>query len=163
MLIVNLLKEFQSDLRILKRFKTSRHFYIWEYALWGAISVYGIIFSFINPLAMGLTLVGFIVLLTIELKIVSNTYYITDKGVMHYHGFLRRRISFLHYKHINDIQISQRLSEMMLELGTIHFNGSNPNHIRFRGIHYPVEVKRHIESFIEAEGKYRDFDNDRLI
>ena len=79
----------------------------------------------------------------------GNTYYITNKRVIHEFTFLSRKISSTTYDKIQDIHMTQNLIERIFGIGTIHINtaGTHFIEIKFKGIKEPISIKRLVETY----------------
>lgn len=115
----------------------------------------------VHPIAyLGLYIVGAILCLTIFFAIIGiplivisefyrrgNTYYLTNKRVIHQFTFLSRQTSSALYGKIQDIHFTQNLIERIFGIGKVHINtaGTIVIEIIFKGVQDPVNVKRMIE------------------
>ena len=129
-------EELHTGEKIIKELKPSRLAYLSGYAL-------GIIFLF-------MFFIGILIIILTELLRRANTYYITNKRVIHEFTFLSRKISSTSYDKIQDLHMSQNIIERIFGIGTIHINtaGTHFIEIRFRGVKEPVSIKRMIEEKI---------------
>lgn|SRR3989344_3280130 len=133
---MTLTEEMHKGEKILKTLKPSP----WAYFGWYFLGVI-LLFAFFS---------GIIIIILAELVRRGNTYYITDKRVIHEFTFLSRKISSCTYDKIQDIHLTQSLVERIVGVGTVHINtaGTHFIEIRFRGVKEPVSIKRMIEEKI---------------
>ena len=92
--------------------------------------------------------IGILIIILVELIRRGNTYYITNKRVIHEFTFLSRKISSTTYDKIQDIHMTQNLIERIFGIGTIHINtaGTHFIEIKFKGIKEPISIKRLVET-----------------
>jgi uncharacterized membrane protein YdbT with pleckstrin-like domain len=90
---------------------------------------------------------GILIIIFTELIRRANTFYITDKRVIREFTFLSRKISSTTYDKIQDIHMTQGITERIIGIGTIHINTAGTTFIGliFKGISNPISVKRMIE------------------
>lgn len=143
---MDLLKEFQRDERIILRTKTSRWFFLTNYMFWSFVILFGIYLTTLKLVAIILPIIGIISILLIEIKIHSNKYILTNKRVLHHYKFLRQRIASLPYSQIRDLHLSQRISERLAQLGTLHFNLTNRTNLKFKGVPQVLDIKKEVEN-----------------
>lgn len=128
-------EELHKGEKIIKELKPSRLAYLGGYIL-GAILIF-------------LFFIGILIIILVELVRRGNTYFITNKRVIHEFTFLSRKISSTTYDKIQDIHMTQNIIERIFGIGTIHINtaGTHFIEIKFKGIKEPISIKRMLERY----------------
>ena len=132
---MSITEELHTGEKIIKEIKPSRLYYFLDYVL-------GFILLFVF-------FIGILLIILAELMRRANTYYITNKRIIHEFTFLSRKISSTTYNKIQDIHMTQNIIERIFGIGTIHLNtaGTHFIEIRFKGVKDPISVKRLLETY----------------
>lgn len=158
-------EEMHKDEKILKTLKPSRWAYL-DYYISGIIiliigyyfqSLFRFLYYISGIITLLFLILGIVFIILAEVLRKANTYYITEKRVIHEFTFLSRKISSAGYDKIQDLHFTQGIIERLAGIGTIHINtaGTTFVEIRFKGIHNPVPVKRLIEENFTKESRHK--------
>ncbi len=111
------------------------------------------------PLVEGVTLFLLLIILILFLWIIwdllswrSISYKLTDQRIITKSGILRKNRNSIHYDKIQDIRVSQSLTERITSSGDIEvFGGHEHARIFLNDVPRPKEVEKMINSIIEGE------------
>lgn len=135
---------------IYKLYKT-RIGYISFYMLLLFLSFIGIILLLIqNLIIIGIFIIIIVIFIYLILELLrkKDTYYVTNKKLIHQEKFFSINIKTLEYSQLKSIEVKQSYFERSLEVGTLKIIATGDINLQFESIQEIYEVKKTIEKYI---------------